>query len=81
MPWSGLVPQGHYLSIVDLEGQQGVDFLCYNAARPEERYYAPNTIKASRDLKLTRGRLCLPAGRHGRARGDFELPANEQSLQ
>jgi urea carboxylase-associated protein 1 len=54
-PWSGIVHRGQYLSIIDLEGQQGVDFLCYNAARPEERYHAPNTLKASRDLKLTRG--------------------------
>ena len=26
-PWSGIVEQGQYLSIIDLEGQQGVDFL------------------------------------------------------
>ena len=54
-PWSGIVPAGHYLTIVDLEGDQGVDFLCYNAERPEERYHAPNTLKAARDLRLTRG--------------------------
>jgi urea carboxylase-associated protein 1 len=54
-PWSGVVAAGRYLTIVDLEGEQGVDFLCYNAARPEERYHAPNTLKAARDLRLTRG--------------------------
>jgi uncharacterized protein YcgI (DUF1989 family) len=54
-PWSGIVEQGHYLSIVDLEGQQGVDFLCYNADNPEERYHAPNTLKAIETLKLTAG--------------------------
>ena len=54
-PWSGIVGQGHYLSIVDLEGQQGVDFLCYNADNPEERYHAPNTLKAIETLKLTAG--------------------------
>ena len=55
MPWSGIVAKGYYLSIIDLEGQQGVDFLCYNAERPEERYHAPNTLKAARDLRLTKG--------------------------
>ena len=54
-PWSGFVSNGQYLTIIDIEGQQGVDFLCYNAHRPEERYHAPNTLKASRNLKLTRG--------------------------
>jgi len=54
-PWSGIVEPGHYLSIVDLEGQQGVDFLCYNADSPEERYHAPNTLKAIESLKLTAG--------------------------
>ena len=54
-PWSGIVEQGQYLSIVDLEGQQGVDFLCYNADNPEERYHAPNTLKAIETLKLTTG--------------------------
>jgi urea carboxylase-associated protein 1 len=55
MPWSGIVASGQFLSIIDLEGQQGVDFLCYNAERPEERYHAPNTLKASRNLRLTKG--------------------------
>ncbi len=55
--WSRVIPKGHYLTIVDLEGQQGVDFLCYNAEHPEERYHAPNTIKASQTLKLTAGHI------------------------
>jgi urea carboxylase-associated protein 1 len=54
-PWAGIVPQGAILRIVDLEGQQGVDFLCYNAEQPLERYHAPNTLKASRSLRLTQG--------------------------
>ena len=54
-PWAGVVSQGAILRIVDLEGQQGVDFLCYNAAQPQERYHAPNTLKASRSLRLTEG--------------------------
>ena len=55
--WSGVIPQGHYLRITDLEGGQGVDFLCYNADRPDERYHAPNTLKAALTLKLTQGHV------------------------
>jgi urea carboxylase-associated protein 1 len=56
-PWSGIVEKGQRLRITDLEGRQGVDFLCYNADRTEERYHAPNTIKASRTLALTEGHV------------------------
>ncbi len=34
--WAGVVKKDQILRIVDLEGKQGVDFLCYNADRPEE---------------------------------------------
>jgi uncharacterized protein len=54
-PWSAVVKQGQRLRIVDLEGEQGVDFLCYSAANPEERYHAANTLKQSRTLLLTTG--------------------------
>ena len=51
--WAGVVPKGGTLAIVDLKGGQGVDFLCYNADHPEERYHAPNTLKAALTLKLS----------------------------
>ena len=54
-PWSGILEAGQRLRIIDLEGRQGVDFLCYNAERPEERYHAPNTLKAALTLKLGAG--------------------------
>jgi len=54
-PWSATIKQGHRLRIVDIEGNQGVDFLCYAAANPEERYHAANTIKKSKTLLLTTG--------------------------
>lgn len=54
-PWSGLVRKGQVLRITDLEGQQAVDFLCYNAADPQERYHAPNTLKAAGTIFLTKG--------------------------
>jgi urea carboxylase-associated protein 1 len=55
MPWSGIVKKDQHLRIVDCEGRQAVDFLCYNATDTDERYFAPNTIKAAGTLSLTRG--------------------------
>ena len=54
-PWSAVLARGQRLRIVDLEGNQGVDFLCYSAANPEERYHAANTLKKSQTLLLTTG--------------------------
>jgi uncharacterized protein len=54
-PWSGIVRQGQVLRITDLEGRQAVDFLCYNASDPQERYHAPNTLKAAGTIFLTTG--------------------------
>ena len=54
-PWTGIVRQGQVLRITDLEGQQAVDFLGYNAANLEERYHAPNTVKAAGSIFLTTG--------------------------
>jgi hypothetical protein len=56
-PWSGALEKGQILRIVDLEGRQGVDFLCYNADDPQERYHMPNTLKAARTLKLGQGHV------------------------
>ncbi len=54
-PWSARLAAGARLRIVDLAGRQGVDFLCYNAEDPSERYNAPNTIKAATSLILGQG--------------------------
>jgi urea carboxylase-associated protein 1 len=53
--WSGVIPAGRTLRIVDLEGRQAVDFLCYNAARHEERYNAADTMKIAGSIFLTTG--------------------------
>ncbi len=54
-PWGGRIQKGDVLRIVDVEGHQGVDFLCYNADEPEERYHAPNTMKKARRISLEKG--------------------------
>lgn len=52
-----IVRKGQVLRIIDLEGKQGLDFLCYSADNPEERYNAANSIKRARTLNLTRGHV------------------------
>src|SRR6185312_6228108 len=54
-PWGGTVMRGQRLRIIDSEGCQAVDFLCYNLHDREERYSAPNTIKAAGTISLTAG--------------------------
>jgi urea carboxylase-associated protein 1 len=54
-PWARVLKPGQILRIVDLEGRQAVDFLCYNAANPEERYNAADTMKYAKTIFLTRG--------------------------
>ena len=43
--WSRTLAKGEMLRIVDLEGKQAVDFLCYNAHDPADRYAAADTMK------------------------------------
>ncbi len=45
-PWSGVVKQGQVLRIVDLESQQAVDTILYNAHNTTERYSAQDTLTA-----------------------------------
>jgi uncharacterized protein len=54
-PWGRLMKKGQRLKIVDLEGRQAVDFLCYNAADPRDRYNAANTIKLGASIFLGKG--------------------------
>ena len=54
-PWLGDVEQGQILRIVDLEGNQAVDTLFFNAHNTEERYSAVDTIRAQGNIYLTTG--------------------------
>ena len=55
LPWSGRIDRGEHLVLVDPEGQQAIDFLCYNAHDPHERYHAPNTVKLQGNIYLGPG--------------------------
>jgi hypothetical protein len=54
-PWGHLVQRGEILRLVDLEGQQAVDFLCFDAADPSDRYSATNTIKVQGNIYVGAG--------------------------
>jgi urea carboxylase-associated protein 1 len=54
-PWTRVVRTGQRLRIVDLEGLQAVDTLCYDAHDYANRYSAANTIRAQRQLFLSTG--------------------------
>src|SRR5690242_2611937 len=51
-PWSAVIKRGQTLRLIDLEGSQAVDFLCYNAADPSERYSAADTMKINGSIYI-----------------------------
>ena len=54
-PWSARIARGDMLRLIDLEGQQAIDFLCFNAEDPSERYHAANTIKVPCNIFIGEG--------------------------
>ena len=57
-PWSATLTKGQTLRLIDLEGQQAIDFLCFGTEPHEgqvERYHMPNTIKIPKQLMLGKG--------------------------
>src|SRR5262249_56126409 len=54
-PWSGLVRKGQGIGIIDLEGEQAVDTLFYNAHNHAERYSAQETLAAQRSAYIGAG--------------------------
>jgi uncharacterized protein len=49
------VPKGTHLRIIDLGGQQAVDFLVYDLADTQIRYNNANSIKLNRSIYVTTG--------------------------
>jgi urea carboxylase-associated protein 1 len=58
-PFMRRVEKGQVLRILDLEGNQAVDTLFYNADDTEERYDANNTIRGQNNIYLTTGTQLL----------------------
>jgi len=87
--WAEVVRRGQRLRVIDTAGKQGVDFLCYAAADPEERYHAANTMKKARTILLTTGHVLYSdvarpmftivadtCGRHDTIGGCCSAPSN-----
>lgn len=58
-PWIHTIQKGQTFRIVDLEGNQAVDTLFYNADDVDERYSASDTIRAQGSIYLTTGSKLL----------------------
>ena len=58
-PWLHRVLAGQTLRIVDLEGNQAVDFLIYAAGDDAERYSAQDTVAAQGNIFLKQGAVLL----------------------
>src|SRR5882757_4616521 len=58
-PWLGVLKAGQTFRIVDMEGNQAVDTLFYNASDTEERYSANATIRAQGNIYLSTGSKLL----------------------
>jgi uncharacterized protein len=54
-PWTAVVRKGQTLRIVDMEGNQAVDFLMYALDDDAERYSAQDTIAAQGNIFLREG--------------------------
>ena len=59
--WSGLVPRGDTLRIVNSGATPGVSVLLYNAADPSERFNAGDTVKIQWNARLGHGRVLFSA--------------------
>jgi uncharacterized protein len=62
--WMHEIKKGQTFRIVDLEGNQAVDTVFYNAANPADRYSAHDTIRAQNGIYLTTGTQLLSTEGH-----------------
>ncbi len=89
-PWSGQIKKGQLLVIKDIQGQQAVDFLCYDAGNTADRYSATNTIKVQGNIYVGKGTVLYSdsgkalmtviedtIGRHDTVYGCCSNPNNE----
>jgi urea carboxylase-associated protein 1 len=54
-PWAGPVRKGQVIRLIDIEGQQVGDFVCFNLDRLDEKFSPPNTANLNRTIRLTAG--------------------------
>lgn len=56
-PWAAPVLKGQVLRLIDVEGQQVGDFVCFNLNRVEEKFSPPNTANLNRTIRVTTGNV------------------------
>jgi len=61
-PWSRVIAANDILKITDLEGQQAVDFLCYDANDLNDRYSTMNTVKVQGNVYIGLGTILYSDG-------------------
>ena len=54
-PWGGQIATGDILVLTDLEGQQAVDFLCFDDENRSDRYSSTNTLKVQGNVFVSLG--------------------------
>ncbi len=54
-PWSGVVAKDDVLRIIDVEGRQAVDLICFNAHDTLETYDSTVTLRIAKSIFLTKG--------------------------
>jgi urea carboxylase-associated protein 1 len=54
-PWSAVIRAGQLLTIIDLDGNQAIDFLAYDAHEPSRSYSAQATLQGQETIYLTTG--------------------------
>ncbi len=52
-----IVKKGQFIRVIDLEGQQVMDLVCFNLERPEEKLWIANTLKLNGTPYLTKGHV------------------------
>ena len=55
--WGAQIAKGERVRLTDLEGQQAIDFLCYNSADVRDRYNAANTMKMGGSIYINTGTI------------------------
>jgi urea carboxylase-associated protein 1 len=63
-PWLREIRKGERLRIIDLEGNQAVDTLFYNAHDYSDRYSAQDTIREQKNIYLTTGTKLMSSMGH-----------------
>ncbi len=58
-PWDHILHAGEVLRIIDLEGNQAVDFLLYSLHDDSERYSAQDTVATQRNIFLRTGSVLM----------------------